>query len=364
MAEKQVSLIDRLKKNSTISDTQILSQSEIYNNKKEITTPVPMVNVALSGSTTGGMTSGLLLLCGMSKMFKTGFGLLMAKSFQIANPDGVILFYDSEFGSPPAYWASYGIDMNRVLHCPIMNIEQFKFDIMKQLNDLGRDEKVFVLVDSIGNLASIKEVDDALEEKAVADMTRAKQLKSVFRMVTPFLTMKNISLVAINHIYMTQEKYSKAVVSGGTGIYLSADNIWIISRQTDKDGQEIQGYNFVITIEKSRHVKEKTKIPISISYKEGIDKYSGIFDLAIESGLLVQAGAWYKLVDLETGEVADKNVRAKDIDNKHLAKILACKKFTDFIEEKYKLSSSNMLEDDGSDDEAVDYLDALEDDED
>ncbi len=36
---------------------------------------------------------------------------------------------------------------------------------------------VIIVVDSVGNLASKKEVDDALEGKSVADMTRAKQMK-------------------------------------------------------------------------------------------------------------------------------------------------------------------------------------------
>jgi len=84
-------------------------------------------------------------------------------------------------------------------------------------------------------------------------------------MVTPYLTMKNIPLLAVNHTYNTIEMYSKAVVSGGTGVVYSADNVWIIGRQQDKDGSEVKGYHFIINVEKSRFVKEKSKIPISVS---------------------------------------------------------------------------------------------------
>ena len=90
------------------------------------------------------------------------------------------------------------------------------------------------MIDSIGNLASKKEVEDAENEKSVADMTRAKSLKSLFRIVTPHLTTKNIPCLAINHIYMTQEMYSKPIVSGGTGIYYSANQIFIISKSQEK----------------------------------------------------------------------------------------------------------------------------------
>jgi hypothetical protein len=71
------------------------------------------------------------------------------------------------------------------------------------------------MIDSIGNLASKKEVEDAENEKSVADMSRAKSLKSLFRIITPHLTTKNIPCLAVNHIYQEMGLYPKAIVSGG-----------------------------------------------------------------------------------------------------------------------------------------------------
>ena len=76
-------------------------------------------------------------------------------------------------------------------------------------------------------------------------------------MITPYLTMKDVPMVVVNHTYMEIGMFPKAVVSGGTGIYYSADTIWILGRQQDKDGTEIKGYHFIINVEKSRYVKEK-----------------------------------------------------------------------------------------------------------
>jgi hypothetical protein len=70
--------------------------------------------------------------------------------------------------------------------------------------------------------------------------------------------------------------YSKAVVSGGTGIYYSADNIFIIGRQQEKTDKTIDGYHFILNVEKSRYIKEKSKIPISVLYNGGINKWSGL----------------------------------------------------------------------------------------
>jgi RecA/RadA recombinase len=173
-----------------------------------------------------------------------------------------MLFYDSEFGTPQSYFDSFGIDLGRVVHTPITDIEQLKFDVMAQLQGIERNERVIIVIDSIGNLASKKEVEDAMEGKSVADMSRAKQIKSLFRMVTPHLTIKDIPMVVVNHTYKEIGLYPKDIVGGGTGSYYSADNIFILGRQQEKDGTELVGYNFIINVEKSRYVREKSKIQL------------------------------------------------------------------------------------------------------
>jgi hypothetical protein len=83
-------------------------------------------------------------------------------------------------------------------------------------------------------------------------------------------------MVVVNHTYKEIGMFPKDIVGGGTGSYYSADNIYILGRQQDKDGTEIVGYHFIINVEKSRYVKEKSKIPISVSFEGGIQKYSGL----------------------------------------------------------------------------------------
>jgi RecA/RadA recombinase len=210
-----MSLMDKIKKNSTIKEASILSKSKFFTDRDMISTSIPVLNVALSAKIEGGFTSGLTMWAGGSKMFKTGCSLLMAKAYMDKYPDAVLMFYDSEFGSPQSYFNSFGIDLEKVLHVPIMDIEQLKFDIMQQITNIERGDKIIILIDSIGNLASKKEVEDALDGKSVADMSRAKQIKSLFRMVTPHLSIKDIPMVVVNHTYKTMELYAKDIVGGG-----------------------------------------------------------------------------------------------------------------------------------------------------
>ena len=331
--------MDKLKKNSTIPLTEVLSDSQFFGDTDIVTTDVPMINVALSGSVEGGITPGLTVLAGPSKHFKTSFALKMASSYLKNKKDSVLLFYDSEFGSPQSYFEQFDIPMDRVLHTPITNVEELKFDLIKQFEELDREDDVIVVIDSIGNLASKKELEDALSEKSVADMSRAKALKGLFRMSTPYLKMKNIPLIAVNHTYKEIGLFPKDIVGGGTGIYYSADNIWIVGRQQDKSGTEIKGYHFIINIDKSRYVKEKSKIPISVSWEGGIQSYSGLLDVAVNGGYIIKpSNGWYMVVDKGTGEAIGNKVREKDtLNSEFWTPILETTDFKDYIKQTYSI---------------------------
>ena len=351
-----MSILDKIKKNSSIKESAILSKSKFFTQKDMIPTSVPIINVALSGRLDGGLTPGLTMWAGPSKHFKTAFSLLMAKSYLDKYPDAALLFYDSEFGTPQSYFDSFGIDTNRVLHTPLTDIEQLKIDLMQQLNQIERGDHLIVVVDSIGNLASIKEVNDALDGKTVGDMSRAKAVKSLFRMVTPHLSLKDIPMVVVNHTYMEIGMFPKAIVGGGTGSYYSADNIFVLGRQQEKEGTEVVGYNFIINVEKSRYVKEKSKIPVSVSFDGGISRWSGLLDIALDAGLVIKpSNGWYSRVDVTTGEVEDKKWRIKDTDTKDFwMPLITSEKFQSYVKDKYQIASGAIMQ--GGEEELFDEV--------
>jgi RecA/RadA recombinase len=338
--------MDKLKKNTKIKTTEILSDSKFFTEKDMIPTDVPMINVALSGSVDGGLTPGMTVLAGPSKHFKTSFALLMAAAYMKKYPDSVMLFYDSEFGSPQAYFKQFDIDTSRVLHTPIANVEELKFDIIAQLEGIERGDRIIIVIDSIGNLASKKELEDAINEKSVADMSRAKALKGLFRMCTPYLTMKDIPLLAINHTYKEIGLFPKDIVGGGTGIYYSADNIWILGRRQNKKGTEITGYEFVINVDKSRYVKEKSKIPISVSWEGGVEAYSGLLEVALAGGYVRKpSNGWYEAVDPSTGEMLDGKCRAAHtIEKEFWDPVFDKTDFKEFIKRQYTIGYKSEID--------------------
>lgn len=347
-----MSLLDKMLKSGAVKTSSILSKSKFFEAKDPIQTELPIVNIAFSGSLKGGLIPGLTVVAGQSKSFKTLLSLYCMKAYLDKYEEGVALLYDSEYGITPEYLESYNIDTNRVIHIPVEDVEQLKFDITKRLDEVDKGDRVFVMIDSVGNLASKKEVEDAKNEKAVADMSRAKALKSLFRIITPKLTAKDIPCLAINHVYQEIGMFPKAIVSGGTGIYYSANQIFIISKSQEKDGTDLAGFKFTINIEKSRFVKEKSKLPFTVLYESGIQKWSSLFDLALDAGFIAKSTqGWYNLVDMDTGEVIEPRRRLKDIeqDDAFFEKLVANDDFNVYIERKFKLNMAQAEDDRNND---------------
>lgn len=332
-------LIDRLIKASGNEFADTVQSSEVIHNKDFITTPIPALNIALSGEVDGGLGSGVMQIVGESKSFKTLFCLILAKAYLDKYPEAVVVFFDSEHGAAFEYFESVGIDVNRVGHFPITSVEDLRIQFSKITKESTRGEKVFYMVDSVGLLASDKEITDAEDGKTTADMTRARALNSFFRIAVSKIPLLDVPMVVVNHSYdQIGTMYPQKIVKGGKGGYLASNYIWMISRSQEKTGTGLVGYNFTIGIEKSRKVIEKSKIPITVTFAGGIEKYSGILDLAVESGHIEKpSNGWYQL------KGTDQKVREKDTDPL-LQKVVADPTFNEFIKKKYQLAATDLMQ--------------------
>lgn len=287
-------LLKQILKASKSDYAGMMMTSELLDKTDVTSTDIPALNIALQGMVNGGFDSGVITIAGKSKHFKTLFALNMASAYLAKHEDAILVFLDSEFGSPREYFHMFkGNSKERIVHIPVTTVENVRTEVVNLLKDMTRDQKVIFILDSIGNLSSEKENADAESGKDTVDMTRAKALKSFFRIVTPQLKLKDKTLIGINHTYQTLEMFSKEVTSGGTGGVYNSDTIFMIGKQQEKEGTEIVGWNFVIKIEKSRFVKELMKIPILVTYDANIYKYSYIWELAVEFGIIQSPSKGY-----------------------------------------------------------------------
>lgn len=287
-------LIEKMVKSGSLKGRgQVMGDSRFFGEKSYVPLGYPILNVAFSAKVNGGLTPGLTIIAGESKTFKTLLGLLCMKAYLDEHEDGIAILYDSEFGITNDYLINIGIDTSRVVHIPIMNIEELKFDFTQKLNDIEKDDKVYFFVDSLGNLASKKEVEDAEDGKSVADMSRAKQVKSLFRIITPHFTLKDIPCVMINHTYKEQ-----GCLSGDTLV------------KTTKGIKEIQHIDIGDYVFGNTGIQEVTNTLTPLDLSMDDKEY---FELEFDDGskvkctgnhkFLLKNGKWIEAKDMNIGLV-------------------------------------------------------------
>ena len=343
-------LMKKLLAASPTKHSSIMSESVFFNKKDVIPIEYPILNIAFSGSIDGGMSNALTVLAGQSGVYKTLTALICVKAYLDKYDDGICILLDSEGGITPTYLKANGIDPARVLHVPIEHLEMLKFEIVRQLKEINRGDHVIFMIDSIGNTGSLKEVEDAQNEKSVVEMGRARVIKGLLRIITPSLVAKDVPCICIAHTYDEMgSMYPRTIISGGQGIRYSANQAFIFTKAQEKSGTELLGYNFTITVDKSRFVREKSKLTVQVLFTGGIQKYSGMFDMALELGAIVSpSSGWYSVVDLDTGEVDAKKFRRKEIENSSdfWEPILQNKEFKKRVENRYQLQAGSILNED------------------
>lgn len=330
-------------------DIDTLQDSAYFQERDIIPTNIEEINLAFSGSLKhGGVQSGVTFIAGPSKSFKSLIALICLAAYLKKYPDAIALFYDTEFGTTPAYMAALGIDNKRVVHIPIEHIEELKFDMAQRLKEIKRGDHVFIFVDSLGLLPSKKEVEDAENEKSVADMTRAKQIRSLLRIITSPINKRMIPCFVVNHVYQEMALYPKTIMSGGTAPMLAADQVWFMSRSNEKEGagdaKVLTGYNFTIKIEKSRTVREGSRIPITVKFEGGVQRYSGLLDIAIEMGFVTKEKDGRSTGYSRTGLDKTKVWSAEDAMTEAFWKdIIERTNFDEELGKRYKIASDKLV---------------------
>lgn len=283
-------LLEKIMSNANSDMACLIENSSYFTDEIDfVVTEIPALNIALCGKRTGGFSGGLVEIGAPSKHFKSSFGLVCMKAFQMKNPEGIIIFYDSEGGITLDMMKEHGIDLKRVVHDWVTDTDELVTKFIPQLEGLEDKDPVMMFVDSIGNISSKREFDNAMKGEVKADMgVRAKEIKSFTRMANAKLKIKRIPCFMINHSYKTLETYSKDQHGGGTGVAYASDTMFSISRSQDKDKDTNvnEGWYFKLKVDKSRFIKESSTFDIHVTYEKGILKYSGLATIAESFGIL------------------------------------------------------------------------------
>lgn len=276
--------------------------ADITENEIFVDTGSYVLNALISGSIFGGISQNKISMLGAPQASgKTFIALSVVRNFLDKNPKGICLYFDTEHAITKKMLVERNLDVNRIAIIRLVTIEEFRqkalkaVDIYTKTPESERNPCIMVL-DSLGNLSTNKEIGDTLAEKDTRDMTKAALVKGAFRMLTLKLGQANIPLIVNNHVYDTMALYGGKTMSGGSGALYSSSTVLEISKSKEKEGAEVTGVIMRFKTVKSRFSKENQTTEVRLYYDErGLDRYYGLIELAEEGGIIPRIGNRYEI---------------------------------------------------------------------
>jgi|TARA_R110001583_G_scaffold12215_6_gene54350 RecA/RadA recombinase len=263
-----------------------------------------ILNGMLSGSLYGGLPQNkITALAGESATGKTYFLMGIVKHFLDANPEGGVVYFESESAITKKMITDRGIDASRLVVLPVATVQEFRHQAIKVLDrytqqDVDVKRPMFMCLDSLGMLSTTKEVEDTAEGKETRDMTRAQVLKAAFRILTLKLGKAKVPMVVTNHTYDVVGSYvPMKEMGGGSGLKYAASSIVYLSKKKEKDGTEVVGNIIKAKNQKSRLTKENSQCEVRLTYNKGLDKYYGLLTLAEKYNIFKKVSTKFELPD-------------------------------------------------------------------
>jgi RecA/RadA recombinase len=263
-----------------------------------------ILNAALSGTIYGGVPNNkVTAFAGESATGKTFFVLGVMQQFLEDNPEGGVIYFDTEAAVTKGMMEQRGIDTSRVVISEPDTIQKFRHTALKIIDaytDQPEEKRkpMMMILDSLGQLSTTKEVEDTAEGKETRDMTKAQLIKATFRVLNLKLARIRVPFLLTNHVYDVVGSYvPMKEMSGGSGLKYTASTIVQLSKKKDKEGTEVVGNIIKCKLFKSRLTKENSQVEVRLSYKNGLDRYYGLVDLAIEADIFKKVSTRIELPD-------------------------------------------------------------------
>lgn len=222
-----------------------------------------------------------------------------------------IVYLDLENTLDTEWAKKIGVDVDNIwIVRPEMNSAE---EILQYVLDIFETGEVgLVVLDSLPYMVSQNLIDEELTKKAYAGISAP--LTEFSRKVTPLLTRYNAIFLGINQIREDMNsQYNAYSTPGGKmwkhacavrlkfrkGDYLDENGASLTRTARNPAGNVVESF-----VEKTKAFKPDRKlVSYTLSYHDGIQIENDLVDVAVEFGVIQKAGAWFSIVDLETGEI-------------------------------------------------------------
>ena len=307
-------VLDSLNPEASFLDNNTLSNVSSF-----IDTGSMALNAIIGGSLYKGIPSGRII--GFSGPTSCGKTYIINKILANAQKEGrYVVIFDTENAVDAQSATNMGMDPSKVKYCPVETVEQCRNQVSQFLDSVIEKKlksQFIISIDSLGNLVSTKEMADVTAGKEAMDMgARAKGLKSMLRVLTHKAAKADVPIVFSNHIYTNPTEMFPGVVkqqSGGSGpLYMSSVLVQMAVKNERTTGtnqskeaseeiipmaKDVNGVTLKALTIKNRIVPPFLETEMYLNFRDGLAKYSGLLEMALGYGVVVQSGATYALKD-------------------------------------------------------------------
>lgn len=303
MAKKASTLSEKKIKGSVFdlvnkidNSTEIIEESVYSKIKEWIPTGNYMLNACISGDLFKGVPTGrVTTFVGEEGTGKTYLSCSICREAQKMGYTPVYL--DSEGAMDATFVKRLGVDTTNFIIKQVNTISEISHFIAKLCKELdaqetnyGYHQKVILVLDSLGNLASEKEITDTVADANKKDLTKQQDVKSLFRVNATPIARLDIPFIVVSHVYDSMNMFKPGkIVSGGSGIKYNSSVIIELSnaKLADKDndsaaskkvGQDNVVKNGVLVTAKPQKSRFciPTKIKFQIPYYKKPNIYVGL----------------------------------------------------------------------------------------
>ena len=299
--------------NAKFKDTQVaflLQQEDSPTDLDEfVSTGSTLVDIAATNRPTGGFPVGRISeITGLEGTGKSLMAMHALASTQ--QKGGVAVLIDTETAVDEAFLSTIGVDVSKLIYCPVDTIEQvfelieFMIEEVRSKDSSNEKRLLTIVVDSVAAATTRVEAESGFDKDGYAT-TKAIVMSKSLRKITNMIGRERVCLIFTNQL---REKLNvmafgdKYTTPGGKALPFHASLRLRLSTKGKLDqmrnkNKEIIGVQTVVEVKKTRMAPPHRKVEFPIYFDSGIDNYASWLDHLVKYGVFKKSGAFYSYKD-------------------------------------------------------------------
>lgn len=281
---------------------------------------IPFTSPRLNYMTFGGIPIGKLTeFYGEEHGGKTTTALDIIANYQNMENSKAVVYIDAENTLDTVWATKLGVDVDSMyILNPTSQGAETIFE--KTLDMIATGEVGLVIIDSLGVMVSNQALEKSVEEKTYGGISMA--LTNFSKKAEMLCHKHNCTVVGINQMRADMNSMFGGTTTTGGLAWKHNCSVRLEFRKGkyyDQNGKELTraaenpaGQYVLVSMTKNKTCPPTRRTGFySLNFLHGIDYLADLIEVAIKYGIIIKSGAWFSIVDTETGEILSDKIQGQ-----------------------------------------------------